>query len=534
MKRIKKQREALGIEGLKKKEEILDKAMKKNEEAAPEQMMSSVMIPDGSSIKFHAVTSYRTTDSHQLEHFDLKKMPVTFQFDQISSNFVYLSAVIDTSVIPLKLKPYIPLFLEMVLESPVLEGETEIPYEEVVARLSEDTVEHSFSLGVGGHRFMPGAFSQSAVLSIQAEPAKYETAVGWMRKLLFQTRLTAERARVLGTKMESSVSEMKRDGNEVVEIMMNSMMFQAESNHQATNMIRQQEFLKKLRARLDCSPNEVLSNLEEIRFLLTSPSNMMVHMAGDLDSLGQDPLAAWGKFLPPHVPKKVSPAVVTAEHQLALPPPSHLLAGLGSCESSFLFRTAPGLTDPRSPSLAPLLLAIQYLTQLEGPMWRRIRGAGLAYGYSIVVSTNKGQIYFTLFKATNPVKAYEEGKRLVMSQVNGEEPWDPLQVEAAKYSLIFQLIEREKTVGEVVQESLLSSMKGVDREFNRKFLEMVKNVSLEELKRVGTEYLGPLFSETTRTAIVCNPSKVEEIKNDFQALGVEFKVLESVDQLHQL
>ena len=319
----------------------------------------------------------------------------------------------------------------------------------------------------------------------------------------------------------------------MVDIMMNSMMFQEESNHKAANMIRQQAFLKNLRARLDCSPKEVLSNLEEIRFHLSSPSNMMVHMAADLATLGEDPMSPWLTLLPPHVPKAVSPALVTADHSLTLPPPANLLFGLGSCESSFLSRTAPSLSDPRSPCLAPLMLAIQYLTQLEGPMWRQIRGAGLAYGYSIMVSTNKGQIYFTLFKATNPVKAYEEGKRIVMSQVNGEEPWDPLQVEAAKSSLIFELIEREKTVGEVAQESLLSSMKGIDREFNRKFLEMVNNVSLEDLKRVGAQYLAPLFSETTRTAIVCNPSKVGEIK-EFQALGVEFKVLESVDQLAQL
>merc|ERR1719361_3144022 len=197
----------------------------------------------------------------------------------------------------------------------------------------------------------------------------------------------------------------------------------------------------------------------------------MVHMAADLAALAEDPMSAWVTFLPPHVPKKVSAALVTAEHSLALPPPSHLLAGLGSCESSFLSRTAPSLSDPRSPYLAPLLLAIQYLTQLEGPMWRQIRGAGLSYGYSIIVSTNKAQIYFSLFKSTNPVKAYEEGKRIVMSHVSGEEAWDPLQVEAAKSSLIFELVEREKAVGDVVQESLLSSFKGTDREYNRQFLE---------------------------------------------------------------
>merc|ERR1719361_2836871 len=149
----------------------------------------------------------------------------------------------------------------------------------------------------------------------------------------------------------------------------------------------------------------------------------MVHMAADLAALAEDPMSAWVTFLPPHVPKKVSAALVTAEHSLALPPPSHLLAGLGSCESAFLSRTAPSLTDPRSPCLAPVMLAIQYLTQLEGPMWRQIRGAGLAYGYFIYPSVGKGQLFMSLYKATHPVKAYEEARRIVMDQVNGKETW---------------------------------------------------------------------------------------------------------------
>ena len=78
-------------------------------------------------------------------------------------------------------------------------------------------------------------------------------------------------------------------------------------------------------------------------------------------------------------------------------------------------------------------------------MWRQIRGAGLAYGYSIIVSTNKGQIYFTLFKSTSPAKAYEEGKRIIMSHVDGQEPWDPLQVRA------FKLPKLRPVIGQVFQ-----------------------------------------------------------------------------------
>ena len=167
-------------------------------------------------------------------------------------------------------------------------------------------------------------------------------------------------------------------------------------------------------------------------------------------------------------------------------------------------------------------------------MWRQIRGAGLSYGYSVLVSTNKGQIYFSLFKSTNPFKAYEEGKRIVMTHVEGQEPWDPLQVEAAKSSLIFELVQREKSIGEVVQESLLSFFRGVDREYSRNFLELVNKVTIEDLNRVGPKYLAPLFSAQSRTAIVCNPSKVEEISKDFKSQDIEMQILDSMDSIVSL
>ena len=118
-----------------------------------------------------------------------------------------------------------------------------------------------------------------------------------------------------------------------------------------------------------------------------------------------------------------------------------------------------------------------------------------------------------------------------MSHTEGEEPWDPLQVESAKSSLIFELIEKEKSVGEVVQESLLSFFKGVDREYTRKFLEMVNNVTIEDLKRVAPQYLAPLFSAQSRTAIVCNPSKVQEIAAEFKSKGVEMEILNSLEDI---
>ena len=68
-------------------------------------------------------------------------------------------------------------------------------------------------------------------------------------------------------------------------------------NHQVSNKIKQKTFLNVLLKQLECSPIEVIKDLEEVCFFLTKPSDMLVHMAANLSSLSS-PFAPWSSLLP--------------------------------------------------------------------------------------------------------------------------------------------------------------------------------------------------------------------------------------------
>ena len=50
-------------------------------------------------------------------------------------------------------------------------------------------------------------------------------------------------------------------------------------------------------------------------------------------------------------------------------------------------------------------------------MWRKIRGAGLAYGYFIDAVISEGMLSFCLFKSSHPVNAFKAAKDIIVRSV---------------------------------------------------------------------------------------------------------------------
>jgi Zn-dependent M16 (insulinase) family peptidase len=170
------------------------------------------------------------------------------------------------------------------------------------------------------------------------------------------------------------------------------------------------------------------------------------------------------------------------------------------------------------------MLYLQYLSQLEGPMWKKIRKS--SYGYNVMPRPNEGLIVFTLYKATNMHEAFKDAKQIVETQVAEGSEFDVTLLESAKSSLIFEIIEREKTVGDLVQQAMLNSFKGVQKDYNKNLVDQIATITIDDLRRVGEKYLKSMFTPgSAKLAIVCHPEKVDAVKGQFEEFG--HKLMES-------
>lgn len=65
-------------------------------------------------------------------------------------------------------------------------------------------------------------------------------------------------------------------------------------------MMRQQKFLTEFLENIKSDPDKVLSTIEELRQVITQPSNIVLYLAANLHHLRDNPTEALSSFLPSH------------------------------------------------------------------------------------------------------------------------------------------------------------------------------------------------------------------------------------------
>ena len=169
------------------------------------------------------------------------------------------------------------------------------------------------------------------------------------------------------------------------------------------------------------------------------------------------------------------------------------------------------------------MVTLGVLNALESYLWRYIRGTGLAYGASITQNPESGLLMFTVYKAPNAFRAYEEGGKVVHGLVNGEIDLEETTLESSISSLCYTMTAREATVGSAALSSFVNQvLKNVPQDYNQQLLSKFRQVTKQDVLNTLKNYIAPLFkSETSTAVIVSAPSKVDGIEDSLRKDGFE-------------
>eukprot|EP00455_Lapot_gusevi_P047984 TRINITY_DN6579_c0_g1_i20.p1 TRINITY_DN6579_c0_g1~~TRINITY_DN6579_c0_g1_i20.p1 ORF type:complete len:207 (+),score=66.62 TRINITY_DN6579_c0_g1_i20:193-813(+) len=204
---------------------------------------------------------------------------------------------------------------------------------------------------------------------------------------------------------------------------------------------------------------------------------------------------------------------------------------MAAIESSYLITAVRSVTEFSDLRIPALNLAIEYLNALEGPLWKTIRGRGLSYNYYMYVSPDDGLMYFGLAKSSDIVAAYQEATKIVNNYANQVTPIDPLALQAAKSSLVFEVISEADTISAAAQQSFRNYLRAVPADHQLHVLAHIQQLDTDHVLQAFQEILRLFNAAQSHLVMTSNPANQEEILRGFQELQRPVRLYESVDHL---
>ena len=531
--RIKEQVEQLGESKLKELASELENATKKNETPIPQEIMTQFKVPDVSNIPFFpictvrnniAVTTGPNTDLlvKKLENENCtQNVPFFIQFDNLPSNFVELRVLLDTSHIPKNLKNYLELYLDTFFELPILRNKVVVPYEEVVTELNRDVISYSCSTGIKGSKFDTGSFGQLISIDLKLQSSKYTNGIQWLKDLLWHSQFSAEKLKINVTKLINDIPQRKRKGHTVNKAILQTVNFDnVNSNQCITSILNQAPFLNDISVKLESKEGTdiVINDLNNLRNQLLA--SLRVQVIANLLQFNQDIKSPWLQFLPEHsnINNKEVPYSKEFRNKDNKTSTGYIV-GIGAIDNSFLIASSNGIQSYQDPLEAALWVIDEYLTGMESPFWKKIRGLGYSYGYGNSIKIEEGLIYFTLSRSTNVVKAYEVAQSIIKDLKSRQVPLDLVHLESAKSGAIFSIVSREENIESAGLQSILNYLKNLPSDSNKSLLRKIQQVTPNDIYSVLETHISPLFqSETSNIVIATNPSQITAIKDGFKLL----------------
>jgi len=547
----------LGEDGLQSLQNKLDGAMSKNEESIPNETLTSLPIPDVanvSSIPLFTAHLSPSSDSLDLDvvkesirdvstedyeaiierlRIDSTLTSVPFHADltHIDSAFVFAAVGIDTTSLTKEQRLYLPILQEILFKLPAtLEDGIKLSKEEFVNSLQDETVSYSSGIGLLG-----GSISQMCYVSAQVENDDNGLGLGkalkWIRRALYLTNITTESVQSAVQRLVSDIPQSVRSGGAVLGTVASELKYDPEmANVLACNFLRQKPFLSKIVEGMESEDGSILhgvvTELEGIRKTLFQTTNMHAFVAANLrgsnmiDTLvaslsreGVENVNAVGRRI-----ENVSLSAVVRPIGANVSGGEGAVCSLSAIESGFLSISAPGL-QPYDANRASLLLAIEYLTTLEGPFWVKLRGAGLTYSYSISDSTDSQLLTFSLYKCGDIPAAFGTASKIIAEFASGNENVSIVGIENAKASLAYQIISGRSSKLSAATGSFVRTFKGEKMDYDKYLLACIAKVTSADIMAAIVTHLVPIFDPRSKLVVACPTSKLDAVHDYFTKKG---------------
>ena len=288
-------------------------------------------------------------------------------------------------------------------------------------------------------------------------------------------------------------------------------------------------YLKHIKHQLKEDPDTIIAQFKEVNAALWQPCNFRVLVIADIEKL-KNPVSTWSTLVSElDNSKPLVPLETRLSHLSDLgkePGNTAYIIPLPTIDSSFALALAKGPSSYDDPFIPALLVAAAYLNAVEGPFWAAVRGTGLAYGVSLRQHRDAGQISVDIYRSPDAYKAYIASKSVVEGLVTGRTLIDPLDLEGAISSIVLDYANGEATLASAAQISFVRQVvRGLGKDYPKKMLERVRQVSAQEVKQVMKEIILPLFDPAKSILIVtCAPIMQEGLKKNFEGLGLKPEV----------
>ncbi len=530
--RIASRKQRLGTGGLQELEAKLAAAQKLNDEEIPDEIVSKFEVPDTASISFIKTASARSGNARKMGPLQNpaqnainrdKDLPLFVHFEHVQSNFVQITMVLGTEVVPVALRPLLAIYMDNFFNTPMIRDGEKIGCEQMIMELERDSVD--FGMETGQSIGNP----ESVIINLQVEVEKYKTAIQWLKDLIFSSIFDIKRIKSTTKKLLAEVPDEKRGGEDMTyaaELMISTA---PSSITRACSTLVAAAYLKRVTLLLKRNPVLLLKKLEDIRAALFQPSNWRVLVVANIERLEQ-PVSSWHTLirdLDQRQPlRPLDSRLSRLSSQGRSPGNTAYVIPMPSIDSSHAIAVAKGPSSYNDPILPALMIVTSFLNSLEGPLENATRGPGLAYSVSLQYHLTSGQVSLSIRCAANVLGAFVACKQVVQAFVSGTTQLDKHSFEGAISSIVYGFANAEATMFSAAESSFIRQVvRGLPKDWPTMILAQIRQVRIEDMLDVMRDVVLPVFEGTKANLFVtCAPVMEKELAEGFKEIGFEAQV----------